>query len=88
MFLTPRIYICRLTQNPNFIIRINDGIASVFSGRPKTGFVNDCQEIVSRNNISCGFIYGIKSTPSSPLILKCSPELRNVRQQIRNVWCF
>jgi hypothetical protein len=87
ILLTLRMYACKLSENPYFIIRVSGGKATVFTGKPKAGFINDCQEIVDRNNLNHGFIYAVKAQQQN--ILKGSFELdKNVLQQARKVWSF
>lgn len=77
----------KLTRSPVFIIGIDNGHVYTFSGIAKNAFLSDCQEIVARNKVKSGFIYGIKN-PSCTIIV-CSMELnKKIQQQIRNVWGF
>jgi len=87
--LTIRKYGCRFIYQPVFIIGITGSKAAIFSGKAKPNFVSACQEIISRNNITDGFIYGVKDQQASSPIIKGSLEFdKESLQQIRNIWGF
>jgi hypothetical protein len=88
-FLMLRIYLCRLLDNPHFIIKIGDKKVTVFCGKPKPNFIANCQDVISRSEISDGFIYSSKTNKTSAVVIKASFEFDNdTLQQIRNIWSF
>lgn len=87
-FLAFRMMICKLTNSPSFIIKIENGTLSMFSGTAKKGFMNDCLDIVSTNNIESGFIYAATGNYGKSTINASSEIPKNVLQQLRNVYSF
>jgi Protein of unknown function (DUF3634) len=86
--LRTRIFICRVFNNPLFIIKVEDGIVTKVSGTVKNSFVNDCIEIVNRNNVKFAFIYSVNGSYGKP-VLKASNEITaDILQQLRNTWTF
>jgi hypothetical protein len=60
----------------------------MFSGTTKKGFMNDCLDIVSTNNIQSGFIYAAAGNYGKSTINASSEIPKNVLQQLRNVYSF
>lgn len=83
-----KIIICRLFENPQFIVKIENGKASKIAGITKPGFIADCIEIAARNEIETGFIYSVKGKYDK-YILKASNEIaKEILQQFRNAFSF
>lgn len=81
-----KIIICRLFENPQFIVKIETGKASKIAGITKPGFIADCNEIAARNEIEAGFIYSVKGKYDK-YILKASNEIsKELLQQFRNTF--
>jgi len=88
IILRSKIFICRVFNAPLFIIKVEDGIVTKVSGTVKNSFLNDCIEIVKRNNVKFAFIYAESSSYGKP-VLKTSGEIpADILQQLRNTWSF
>ena len=57
-------------------------------GRIKPGFMNDCREIVSRNQIKSGVIYAARGQYERPILNGTNEIPKDIIQQFRNVWSF
>jgi hypothetical protein len=76
----------RVAFNPLFIIQIKNGRACKVSGNVKVAFINDCTDIVTRNQIASGLIYAVKDNYGNK-ILKASGKIPKYSiQQLRNAW--
>jgi Protein of unknown function (DUF3634) len=76
----------RVAFSPLFIIIIKNGRATKVWGNVKIAFINDCTDIVTRNEITSGLIYVVKDNYGNA-ILKASGNIsKNAVQQLRNAW--
>jgi hypothetical protein len=83
-----KFHLYRFIKSPVFIIQIENGSIQKKLGHIKPGFINDCKEIISRNEIKSGVIYAVRG-PHERLILNGTTEIpKDIIQQLRNVWLF
>lgn len=88
IILLAKLLFVKLTTSSLFIIKIENGIVTKVSGSVKNSFLNDCIEIVKRNDLKNGLIYANKSSYGTT-ILNASNEIKGyILQQLRNAWSF
>jgi hypothetical protein len=81
-----KLFFYRVAFSPLFIITIKNGRATRASGNVKIAFINDCTDIVTRNEITSGLIYVVKDNYGNA-ILKASGNIsKHTVQQLRNAW--
>jgi hypothetical protein len=85
-FIQINILALKIFLNPVFIIKIENGFAKLVSGKGTTNFLNDCEEICTRNNIKHAYLYSIKGPYEKPILIASSSVTKDTLQQLRNVW--
>lgn len=85
---TLKIFFFTLLKRPHFVIQINEGLASLQSGKVTDHFIKECQEVAKLEKIQYGIIYSVAG-PYGKAIIKASIEVSPIGlQRIRNVWTF
>jgi hypothetical protein len=70
-----------------FVLKIRNGKVRVIKGRVPRGFIEDCQQLVSENNLRRGTIRAVKMSGRVSLRFSYSIPKRN-HQQFRNAYRF
>lgn len=74
-----------MRERPMFVIDIEDGRAVVRSGKAPSGFLRECEAIVSMHDIPDGSI-SVSASGSRVSFAFSNPGLRAYEQNFRNVW--
>ena len=70
------------------MIQIQEGLASLQSGKVTDHFIQECQEVAKMEKMQYGIIYSVAGAYGKPII-KASNEVSPIGlQKIRNVWSF